>query len=369
MSSYGLTREKVKEAVNERFPRITLSQVIFGPWVLVPDGSLLGFFDWVPKHLRVGKWSPMAAPTLITLIFTLLHLRPEQKNKFNYDDHFSTYPELYSTNWWCSAIIFLFMFGLTYKVVQRFKGAVVTFTILSWILNTMRHGIHTLVPLIVQDGKPLGYVLSLIKFNKVLRFPALSSASITCFIWNVLLVPYLYFGLFDTWEKKRNFLAWNFNFRLSQIHVSNIVYTLLNTIVLTTGTKEGSTSIPLPHLFDEEDLWYGQTYGVVYGLFYILVLDRIGAHLYPIFSPRSNLVVLTWLGVFGAYLGCFRFWNHVMERLYVDGHSGYSQPLSLDTLICFNVIMMACCKFINYRIERKPNSTPQVSTSNEEPQK
>lgn len=52
MTSYGVESSKLKEA-KDKFPPITLRSFIdpTQPWVLVPNGSLLGFFDWVSKFI------------------------------------------------------------------------------------------------------------------------------------------------------------------------------------------------------------------------------------------------------------------------------------------------------------------------------
>jgi hypothetical protein len=72
MSNFGVPSEKLKEA-RSKLPPIKLSSFIDPrePWVLVPDGNLLGFFHWVPKNLRVGPWSHLAIPTL-TLAASIL---------------------------------------------------------------------------------------------------------------------------------------------------------------------------------------------------------------------------------------------------------------------------------------------------------
>ncbi len=83
------------------------------------------------------------------------------------------------------------MFGVAgYVLTCRTKGAVVTYTILSWILNAMmRHLINSLTPFLVDDH-------ALLRFNHVARFPALILASVTCAVWNFVLLLYVYnFGL------------------------------------------------------------------------------------------------------------------------------------------------------------------------------
>jgi hypothetical protein len=52
MSSYGIVTEEMRARMEEKkkkMPPIRLSSFVDPrqPWVLVPDGSLLGIFDWV----------------------------------------------------------------------------------------------------------------------------------------------------------------------------------------------------------------------------------------------------------------------------------------------------------------------------------
>lgn len=246
MSSYGASSSEIKEARKE-LPKIKPSSFLCGPWVLVPDGSLLGFFDWVPKHLRVGRWSLFAAPTLVLLTAAIIYSRPEGDV---YLTDPSSYPELWSGYWWYNAATFLLMNSIIIYIVNFTAsiGVVATFTILSWLMNAARHGINALAPFL-YDGHLL------LKLNHISRFPALASASVTCAFWNAILFPYILMWILDDAKKRKDFIIWNFNGRLTQLHVCNIIYALLNTTV--TGLKH---EFP-PQLFDYEDLWYGLAYG------------------------------------------------------------------------------------------------------------
>lgn len=300
MSNYGVPTAKLKEA-RSKLPPIKLSSFVDPrePWVLVPDGNLLGFFGWVPKNLRIGRWSKLAIPTLGLVASVLLYHRPTG----DYPDiYVSSYPTLFSNLWWYNIIAFLCMAGIVaYILIYRTKGAIVTFTLLSWGTNMLRHGINFLVPFLHDNH-------ALLRLNHMMRFPALVSASITCAIWNLVLLPYVYnFAFEDSKEKKANFVKFNFNPRMVQLHVCNIIYAIMNTVV-TMRVKDTSD----PILFELDDLWYGATYTFLYGLFYLMVLDRIGVHIYPVFSPRSNFVAITWCTVFSLTFGFYRFWNWMM---------------------------------------------------------
>jgi hypothetical protein len=66
--------------------------------------------------------------------------------------------------------------------------------------------------------------------------------------------------------------------------------------------------------FSHEDFWYGLLLVILYGLFYVLVLDRFGVYIYPVFSPRSTYFPLTWISPIGILIACFKFWNYMLVK-------------------------------------------------------
>ena len=342
MASFGMPKEKIDNA-KKNLPKITLTSLIDprNDWVLVPNGSLLGFFDWVPENLRVGRWKTIAFPTLLGIVF-LLYLTAPLDDK--YDLQVSTYPSEYTKLWYYNSIAFMLMAYMFLWICRhRSKGVVVTFTILSWITNFTRHGINALAPFLPNQH-------FLLKINHVLRFPALLGASITFTVWNFVLFPYVYVSKLDTEEKKNSFLDFNFKFRLVQQHVCNIIYAILNTMVTGSLVIEDGSGKRLPKLFDEEDLWYGGVYVMGYGLFYTMILDRLGVHLYPVFSPRSNLVLVTWLLIIMLIFGFYKFWNWMMVN--------HFDILSFERLLIVNLVLIlsgiTCSKLLVKPITSKP---------------
>ena len=325
MANFGVSTEELKRA-KANLPQITLSSFIDPRqnWVLVEDGNLLGFFGWVPRRLRVGKWSRLALPTLVLVMSCLWSYRPKNGDLTNSNAlQVDSYPDLYSIHWWHNTVACIFMFGLvTWIMIKRSKGPLFTYTLLSWKMNALRSCINALAPFLHDNH-------TLLRLNRVLRFPALVSASITSSIWNFILLPYVYTLGLDTKEKKKHFLEWNFNFRMVQLHVCNIIYALLNTVVTmnVTNIEDGEKV-----LFDSNDLWYGAAYTFMYGLFYTMILDRIGVHIYPVFSPRSNLVVITWCIVFALHYAFYCFWNN-MVILYIEF-------LQFETLLPLNICIV-----------------------------
>lgn len=113
--------------------------------------------------------------------------------------------------------------------------------------------------------------------------------------------PFVYFFFMDNAEKRKNFLAYFTKFRLIQLHVFNILFAYLNGVV---------ASPPRELVF--RDFMAGLTIGILYILLYLTVLDRLGVHIYPIFSPRSSWVAGTWLFMISGYVVAFYSWRSVL---------------------------------------------------------
>ena len=145
-----------------------------------------------------------------------------------------------------------------------------------------------------------------LKLYKMLRFHALFTATVTFVMWNFLIAPFVYLFAMNTPSKRRQFINWSFSFNLVQLHGFNIVFAVVNTILL----SESRTI----QKFTFRDLWTALCFALMYSLFYVLVLDRFGVHLYPVFSPRSNFVVVTWSMVFGMLYATYAGWNHLIDH-------------------------------------------------------
>ena len=264
------------------------------PWVLVHEGSLMGVFDFVPKHLRVGPWTALAPVYISIMVAKLIYWMP-QRSTFHLDDEMlSAHPIAYSEFWFYNIITMFWMkLVLAASLRRRGPGILATFTIQSWITIMIRHGLSALAPFLPRKH----FLLCL---NELLRFPALATASITFFYWNFILAPLIYCN-FKTPEKKLDFLKFNFNFRMIQVHFFNIIFAIMNTIV--------TSHRPFQFI----DLWCGLAGSIGYSLMYLLVLDRIGVHLYPIFSPRTKWSLLSWTALMGTYVVVYIFWNRIIS--------------------------------------------------------
>ena len=116
----------------------------------------------------------------------------------------SSYPEALLPYLWYNVLLFVHM---TAVVIWNMQTAapfiIVAFTIQSWLMNTVQHGLDAPAPFL-SDGHLLLHV------NRILRFPAIYSSFVVFLGWNLVLTPAIYF-LMDT-EQKKNSLKVNIHF-------------------------------------------------------------------------------------------------------------------------------------------------------------
>lgn len=267
------------------------------PWILVPNGSILGYFDWVPEHLRVGHWSPMGMAYLFMIVYVVCmslawwRVQPRETLDLNYDG--------VGTLLWCYNLLgFLWTIFVNLTVLRGPAGAKAwaTFTMWAWSTLTIRYGLSVLAPIMSKGG----IALDILEYT---RFPTLIMASVTFGMWNFVVGPFIYFFGMKTPEMKASFLKVFTSFRLTQLHVFNIVLAIGNCVVASPSRSLGFG-----------DFITGILIAVIYFLFYLLVLDRIGVHLYPVFSPRTNWLILPWSFMIASFIGGFYFWNGVLSK-------------------------------------------------------
>jgi hypothetical protein len=290
--------EKIAKTVNELslFDFFDLSK----PWVLVPLGSFLGYFDYVPAHLRHGPWSAIATLSILTILYLLSveGIKMYENGGFlrYFESSMSHDYEAFNREWHLTLFCFCWMLFVCWHVLAYSAigaRAWTTFTLWSWTLVTIRHGLCVVAPFIPSVRLPLD----------VLRFPALLSATLTFFLWNFVLFPIILFFLKDR-EKRSKFLSYMTNFRLTQLHVFNIFFAAANGVFV--GPKRAL------HL---GDVAAAVVLLVVYMLWYYCIMDRIGVHLYPIFSPRTPFVVCSYVLLFGICYGGFQGWQQILAML------------------------------------------------------
>ena len=319
MSSFGAEtvttaeRDKRREEFRKTFnpSKKSLVSLYFdrnNPWILVQNGSLMGYFDWVPLSLRLGPWSPLA-PIYLTLVCAAVVYTVPGRLFDASDEHEGQFTQAaFSCTWYYNTLACAWMSYILYRITRPAgKGGgglfvLCTYTVQSWAVLVIRHALAVILPFL----PPTISSHALMKLYNVLRFHALFTATVTFVMWNFLIAPFVYLFAMNTAAKRQQFIKWSFSFNLVQLHGFNIVFAVVNTVIL----AERSTI----QRFHFRDLWVALCFAFMYSLFYVLVLDRFGVHLYPIFSPRSHYVVITWSMVFGMLYATYAGWNYLMEH-------------------------------------------------------
>jgi len=116
-------------------------------------------------------------------------------------------------------------------------------------------------------------------------------ATITVVVWWCVLFP-AFMSMLDA-EGKAGFLRFNKNGLLINLHLLNLPLALLDVYVH-------------PRTLTLFDLWVAFLIAFLYMLFYVLVLDRRGIHIYIIFSPRTAFFAVSVAAVAAMYAGVFR---------------------------------------------------------------
>lgn len=280
------------------------------PWVLVDDGSFAGYFDWVPPVWRRGPWPTSAIFFFVALLLAtsgaglyLFHHPPTPNSEIGEDSTereanfrlMQSYPAIYSLRWWYSSLACAWMTYIMYLVMFHgtMKAAAwMSYTLQSWTLLTLRHAACALAPL----------SLSAARLAEWTRFPAAASPTVTFVVWNFLLAPFIYVRGCSTPRAKRNFVAFNTSFVLVQLHVCNMAFCIMN---VAWASPRNSVLTPV-------DFYLAIVFMVLYMSFYMLVLDRVGIHFYPIFSPRAPFAVVSWLLALGLYYAIYVAWKHLL---------------------------------------------------------
>ena len=318
--TYGPNKQSTTAANNPKtlHRRFSVTDLVdpTKPWQLNDSGSMLGFFDFVPRHLREGPWSLTATLFLFAIMYSLamillalnmLHEPVRELNNNHPHSSVASHSILddfvlandaylpYTPSWYYNTTIFFWMSFVSYLVWTESalsSIAWVSFTLWSWTMITLRHGICALAPFVPQVRV----------FAEILRLPVLLSASVTFGVWNFVLMPAITFVFIKENERRWNFIKFATGFRLTQLHVFNIVFAVCN----------GAWAEPRRplHLGDLDAVF---VYMSIYMMFYYFVLDRLGIHLYPIFSPRAPWVVFSWILVVGLCVYGYLWWSSYLE--------------------------------------------------------
>lgn len=252
-------------------------------------------------HLRVGPWTRASKAYLVTMLVALAHLKPASVAT-SLDP---TFPVRYTGWWWYNVVGFAWTAGVLYIILfcprkPYIYGVLATYTIQSWVYLILRHGLTALSPFLDHSSSS-SFGALVLRTNEVLRFLSLVTATVTFFAWNLVLAPTIWY-LKRTPRERRAFLIWNTRFRMVNIHNLNILLAWLVNV---------RASPRRAFVFD--DLWCSGVALTAYTLFYVLVFDRLGMHLYPVFSPRTPLMIATWSALLAFYYGSFVVWNRFVH--------------------------------------------------------
>ena len=261
------------------------------------EGSYNGWFDWIPRKYRVGYWSPIAVVFIGGLEASVIVYWPTELPAA------PPATELFSTSHALDAAVFAWTLFVVVWIARTgfLKGLFISFTGWSWFLLVTRAAIATFRPF-TGPGSVLANFLGCAQ--SLVRFPTVLGATVTFFVWNLLLLPLIYFFAFGNDAKKRaGFLRFNWSLSMTNLHVCNLPLAMIHTVV-------GSNVQP----FTNVDLWAAFFVAAVYCLLYFLILDRAGVHLYPVFSPRAHWCVISYAMLIGLYGATWRLWNAFIAR-------------------------------------------------------
>ena len=233
------------------------------------EGSFNGWFDWLPKWMRVGYWSPITIVFLVVFYTCVVLYRPQP---LFFD--ISQYQQQKQSDAWWLVDVGVVTYGVIVMVLSSIHmgslGAFyISFTGWSWILLTARPMLS--VASGIFHGNLAFWMATL---ASALRFPVAVAAIITFVLWNFFLFPIIYFVATPKKDRSK-FLKFNFGFFMTNVHLLNFPLAMMNTVY-------GNV-----RLLTTSDLWVGYVIVALYSVLYLFVLDRIGLHFYPIFCPRT----------------------------------------------------------------------------------
>jgi hypothetical protein len=228
---------------------------------------------------------------------------------------------LQSSSFYYNTIVAVYMTYICYCIIAHSAlsyGAWITYTVQSWTLLLTRHWLYTLSGLFDSSTTSTIHNNTFVVLAELLRFPCAVAHTVTFVVWNFVLVPYILgIALRHDTHKRRDFIRFCTNFRLINLHgmnilfcISNVWYFNINTTKVGVGTTTNSRSLEMA------DLYLSGISAFLYFTFYLCILDRIGIHLYPIFSPRhsNGIIFIVWTSVILLYIATFHLWQYVIQN-------------------------------------------------------
>mmetsp|Transcript_10886 Transcript_10886/g.14167 ORF Transcript_10886/g.14167 Transcript_10886/m.14167 type:complete len:275 (+) Transcript_10886:102-926(+) len=246
-------------------------------------------FDVFPVHLREGPWHPFAYIYITLVLLGLVYIYfgtqlivpfPHDQHSMFLSDMVTLHPRLvagvcamYMTSW----LVAMFIYAGPWPMAS--------YTMISWTFLTLRHWARALnAPRI---------------FTEIIRFPAVAGTVVTVVIWWIILVPAIsFFAPSDS--IRRGFLKFNFSPFLLNVHLINFPLCMIDHAL---G----------PRSFVFTDLYIGIIIGMIYLLFYLLVLDAKGFHFYIILSPRTPMCIFSFSLVLFVYVIIWFHWHKLFN--------------------------------------------------------
>jgi hypothetical protein len=245
-------------------------------WLLLDnDGSYNGWFDALPQRLRVGPWSPIAWAFLICWPIALVVLAVPARLA-------SPSPApAFSSNWWADVLVAIWGIAVMVRVTLKLHvhALLMSYTGWSWQLLTARAALA-----VCATALPASPAAMLLYVGEALRFPVVVGATITAGLWNLALLPLVLIVFMKSAEERKKFLEFNFGFDMTSVHIANVPLAWLSFHHGIAGARA----------LEPADLWNGMVVLYCYALLYVFLLDRLGLHFYPMFSPRTHLCAVAY---------------------------------------------------------------------------
>ena len=240
-------------------------------------------FTKFPLWLREGPWTWEAKGTLAVVSLGLVLSFPKALDAFVVEDG------LEEVNWAYGGGAAFLVGVLAYMGKNIGYGPLVSFTMMSWCLTTMRYMLG------IFGGSYASRVLA-----SLLRFPSVAQHTVVVTIWWLVLVPLL--GATMDKRGRRNFAKFNTRPFLLSVHLLDLPLAAADACYFH------------PRRLNFADFWAAALVAFTYVLFYLLFLDPQGLHFYIILSPRTRFTPIVYGSILLYYYAIFHFWDAVAAR-------------------------------------------------------
>jgi len=148
-------------------------------WIIYDNnGSMGGFFDFVPEHLRVGPWFPLSPPFILAYIYVMFAYTPTLSFAPT-----TAFPALFSTHHIVAIVTSLNGLYVLQSILKLAgPGVLFTYTITSWCILTYFALSSAVCSFFTDHGSGVLYLLA--ASHEFFRFPALVGefTCLVCFV-------------------------------------------------------------------------------------------------------------------------------------------------------------------------------------------